>query len=341
MSEILKLQKKIVPELTEILEKRYNILRYIYYNQPIGRRTLAGNLGIGERVIRTEINVLKKQELLEIQSIGMSVTEEGKMIIDKLQDFIHALRDLSSLENRLQEILMIKKVIVVPGTFDEDQLILKDVGKIASLCINSMIKDNNIIGITGGSTMAQIAEEMPENKSKKGVLVLPARGGLGKNLETQANNISAKIAKKLGGMYKLLHVPDSLEKEALETILKIPEIREIRELIKKIDILVLGLGRADEMARRRKLSEKTIEEIMNKGAVAEAFGHYFNRDGQKVWESSTVGLSLVDFQNVENVVCIACGKKKTEAIMSIASLKSNITLILDEGVAREITRLAN
>ena len=53
LEDILKLQQKIVPELVELLEKRYNILRTIYYNQPIGRRILANNLGIGERIVRT------------------------------------------------------------------------------------------------------------------------------------------------------------------------------------------------------------------------------------------------------------------------------------------------
>ncbi|MDZ5001429.1 sugar-binding transcriptional regulator, partial [Clostridium perfringens] len=52
MQEILSLQKKIVPELVEVLEKRYNILRTIYYNQPIGRRVLANQLDLGERIVR-------------------------------------------------------------------------------------------------------------------------------------------------------------------------------------------------------------------------------------------------------------------------------------------------
>lgn len=56
LHEILELQKKIVPELVETLEKRYNVLRTIYYNQPIGRRVLANELKIGERVVRNEVS---------------------------------------------------------------------------------------------------------------------------------------------------------------------------------------------------------------------------------------------------------------------------------------------
>lgn len=341
MDELIELQKKIVPELTQILEKRYNILRNIYYKQPIGRRTLANQLDLGERVVRTELNVLKEQNLIEIKSIGMNVTKEGKIIIEKLKDFIHSLRDLKSLESKLEEILKIKRVIVVPGNFDEDKFILKDVGKTAALCIKTILKDNNIIGITGGSTMTQLANKMPVDRHNKykDVLVIPARGGLGESLETQSNNIAANLANRLGGKYKLLHVPDNINKDALDMIVQIPEVKELKGLIKKIDILTFGLGRADEMAKRRKLPEELLTKILNKGAVSEAFGYYFNKKGEIVWESSTVGLSLEDFKNVSNVVGVACGKKKGEAIMSISTLKQDMILVLDEGVGREILEL--
>ncbi len=57
MQEILDLQRKIVPELVEVLEKRYNVLRTIFYNQPIGRRMLASELNLGERIIRKKMKL--------------------------------------------------------------------------------------------------------------------------------------------------------------------------------------------------------------------------------------------------------------------------------------------
>ena len=78
VQEILELQRKIVPELVEVLEKRYNVLRTIYYNQPIGRRMLANELNLGERVVRNEIDLLKSQNLIEINTPGMTVTKDGQ-----------------------------------------------------------------------------------------------------------------------------------------------------------------------------------------------------------------------------------------------------------------------
>ncbi|WP_425448554.1 sugar-binding transcriptional regulator [Dethiothermospora halolimnae] len=339
MEKIIKLQRKIAPEVVDITIKRYNILRNILYNQPIGRRTLANNLNLGERVIRTEVNILKKQKLLEVKSMGMNITEEGKVIIKELNDFIHSLKGLTGLERELERKLHIKKVIVVPGDSDKEGITINDVGKRTSLYIKNILNDNNIIGVTGGSTMAAVANEMDYGNSKKDILVLPARGGLGINLKTQSNNIAATLAEKLGGKYKLLHMPDNIGKEALKTLQLIPEIRELLQKIKEIDILVYGIGRSDDMAERRNLAEDIIDNLNKNGAVAEAFGYYFDRNGNKIFESNTVGLSLENFKKIENVIGVACGKRKAEAIISICSLREGMTLITDEGAGKEIIKL--
>ncbi|WP_416197552.1 sugar-binding transcriptional regulator [Sporanaerobacter sp.] len=341
LNDLIELEKKIVPEIVDILEKRYDILRSIYLCQPIGRRALATQLNIGERTIRTEVAILKDQGLLNIESMGMYVTEDGKNVLEDLKDIIHNLKGLSDLEMSLEKILGVKKVIIVPGNSDEDELVLKDMGRAAAKYLRSVISSNSVIGITGGTTMAQVAEEMCQEKKGSDVLVLPARGGLGKNVEIQANSIAAKLAQKLGGNYRLLHVPDNIEEETITALLKVPEVNEFVNIMKNINVLVFGMGRADEMAKKRKSSEEKIEELIQKGAVAEAFGHYFDRYGNTVWESMTVGLSLVDFKKVDNVIGVAGGERKAEAIVSICSIKEDMVLVTDEGAAKKILDIVN
>lgn len=339
--DVILLERKIVPEMTEILEKRYNILRSIYYNQPIGRRGLASELNLGERAIRTEVNVLKDQGLLKIEAMGMSVTDEGKNIIEDLRGFIHRLKDLTNLEKNLEQMLGIEKVFIVPGDLDEDELILKDMGKTTSKYIKNILKENDILGIAGGRTMVQVAEEMTSRKGYSNVLVVPARGGLGEKVEIQASSIAARLAENLKARYKLLHIPDNISKEALETLLQVREIKETVDVINDMDILVFGIGRADEMAKRRHLPQDLIDKLISRGAVAESFGYYFNTKGEIVWETSTVGLSLVDFKKVKKAIGVAGGQKKAEAIISICALRKNMTLVIDESAAKKILELVN
>lgn len=337
--DLIEIEKKIVPEILELMEIRYNILRNIYYNQPIGRRGLAHELSTGERTIRTEVNILKEQGLLDIESMGMYITEDGKKVIDNLKDVIHRIKGISDLEKTLRDILKVEKVIIVPGNSDENGLGLKDMGKTSSIYLKKLINKDSIIGVTGGTTMAQVAEEMPLGKVADNIIVTPARGGLGKDVETQSNSIAAKLAKKLEGSYRLLHVPDDIDRVTLEAVLKISDIKEVMDLIKNMDILIFGIGRADTMAKRRQIPQDKINKLIEKGAVAEAFGHYFDIEGNEVWESLTVGLSLEDFQNIEKLIGVAGGKDKAEAIISIASLRKNMTIITDEGAAKQIIKI--
>ena len=59
MDSIINLQKKIVPELTNLLVQRYQILRQVSHEHPIGRRALAARLGLSERVLRAQVDFLK------------------------------------------------------------------------------------------------------------------------------------------------------------------------------------------------------------------------------------------------------------------------------------------
>ncbi len=339
--DLIEIERKIVPEILDMLELRYQILRNVYYNQPIGRRGIANKLNIGERTVRTEVNILKKQGLIDIGTTGMYITEDGKTVIDNLEGVIRELKGITELEKRLRSILNIKNIIIVPGDCDNNELVLKDLAKAASSYLSKVVKDEYIIGVTGGSTIAKVADEMPQGKIADNILVIPARGGLGRDVETQSNTIAAKLAKKLEGSYRLLHVPDSIDKKTLEAMLELKEVTEVIQLFDKMNVLLFGIGRADVMAMRRSLSQDQIDIILNRGAVGEAFGHYFDIKGNEVWKSLSVGIDLDVFKKVNTVIGVAGGEKKAEAIMSIASLREDMTLVMDEAAANRIIKIAN
>ena len=336
IKDIIQLQKKIVPEVLNILEKRYNILRNIHTMQPIGRRGLSNKLSIGERIIRGEVEILKDQGLIEITAAGMILTNEGKYIIDNLQEYICALRGIKDIEEKLKYKLGISEVKIVPGATDGNEYVLEDMGKLAAILIQDFINDGNIIGVTGGTTMEAVAKGIKTPSKRKNITVVPARGGIGGEVERQANTIAATMAKGLGCQYQLLHASDTLGKEALTSILKDPEIKKVINIIKSVDLLVFGIGRADDMARRRELPTSTIEKLENLQAVAEAFGYYFNKKGEIVYEMPTIGISFKDFEKISTVIGVAGGAKKADAIVSVAKLKKSMILVTDEVAALEI-----
>jgi len=85
MKQIIEVQKKLLPDLLSIMQKRYEILRYIRLMQPIGRRSLSGSLGLSERVLRSEVDFLKAQNLIHVSVAGMTLTQEGTVLLKSLE----------------------------------------------------------------------------------------------------------------------------------------------------------------------------------------------------------------------------------------------------------------
>ena len=339
MQEILDLQRKIVPELVEVLEKRYNVLRTIFYNQPIGRRMLASELNLGERVVRNEIDLLKSQNLIEINTPGMTVTKDGQHVLEGLKEFIHQIKGLNDIEESIKSFLGLKDVVIVPGNVEENPATLKELGKAAANYMKNIIKDNDIIAITGGSTIKEVVEAFPKVNNFSDVLVIPARGGMGRKVESQANYLAAALANKVNGTYKLLHIPENVSVEVLEGLLKEKQIKEVIENIHNADILIYGIGNAIHMAKKRGLAEEYISKLENLGAVGEAFGCYFNKESKVVSENTPIGININDAKKINTHIAVAAGENKVEAIIATEMNNSNAVLVTDESAGRKIAEL--
>lgn len=341
MDSIINLQKKIVPELTDLLVQRYQILRQVSHEHPIGRRALAARLGLSERVLRSQVDFLKKSGLLDFSSSGMSVTDEGADILKELADYVRKLQDISFLEKALSDTLKIGKVVILPGDSDQEDVVKREIGRTAAHILSKLLSDGkrHIVAVSGGTTMAAMAANI--TGSQPDTVVVPARGGLGDNVELQANTIATVLAQKLGASYRQLYVPDSVSEDILNSILKEDiGVRAVVDIIKQADILVHGVGRASVMARHRRLSSSIIEKLEQDGAVGEAFGQYCALDGRQVYMTNNAGLMLQDLQHIGTIIGIAGGKSKAAAILSVIRASRQDILVTDEAAAHEMLRMA-
>jgi central glycolytic genes regulator len=338
MQSLIDAQKKLLPDLLEIMQKRYQILQYIRLMQPIGRRILSTNLGISERVLRSEVQFLKEQNLIEISSAGMSLTIEGNELLKNLEDMMKEVSGLKDLENKIKNMLQIKDVIVVAGDSDLSPWVKKEMGRACIACVKERLTDKSVVAVTGGTTLAAVAEMMTPDLKQSDVLFVPARGGLGEDVKNQANTICARMAEKAMGNYRLLHVPDQLSNEAYQSMIEEPAIKEVLELIKSANIVIHGIGDAITMAKRRKTAPEDMKKIQENYAVAEAFGYYFNQEGEVVYKVKTIGIQLEDVKKVDCVIAVAGGASKAKAIKAYMKQAHHSVLITDEGAARELIR---
>ena len=90
------------------------VLRYIGINEPIGRNKLANDLGLGSGSIRSIMKALKKENLIDSNPKGHSLTDLGKKALIEFQNKIPNLSQEIELPSEIiiskyHEAILIKK----------------------------------------------------------------------------------------------------------------------------------------------------------------------------------------------------------------------------------------
>ncbi|EZH66469.1 central glycolytic genes regulator [Bacillaceae bacterium JMAK1] len=333
---LLKWQQKLQPDLMDNLIRRYHLLRYIRVSEPVGRRALAQEMDISERVLRKEVELFKNEQLLLIETQGMRLTEDGKNLLEALESSIQVLTGRTSLQAKLERALNVKRVIVAPGNSDEQDWVKKEMNR---ACVDEMIQtlgEGDVVAVAGGTTLAALATSIYPHARLSNVTFVPARGGLGEDVELQANTISADLAKQAEANYRLLHVPDQLSETAYDSLIEEPGIRELLQLIRHPRMVIHSVGDALSMATRRGTTEEHLQGLEAKNAQSEAFGYYFDHHGKIVHKERTIGLQLSDLNEEQMVITVAGGASKAKAIASYMTHRPSDLLITDEAAAKAV-----
>lgn len=115
---------------------------------------------------------------------------------------------------------------------------------------------------------------------------------------------------------------------------------ETLPFIKNAQIVLHGIGEALAMATRRKTSNEVVDKLTAQDAVGEAFGYYFNEQGEIIHKVRTIGIHLDDLEKAD-VITVAGGASKQEAISAFLKQRKSDVLITDEAVAKQLIRKEN
>ena len=328
----------LAPELTGQMYLRALALTRIASIAPVGRRLLSQQMDLPEREVRSLCDGMREDGLISCSAGGMTLTEKGGALLSEAQETVRYLGGIDELESRLKARLDVDCVCVQPGNADQNPQLLREVGRLAAHRLRSLLTDGMILTVSGGSSVAAVAEGMRGLPPVK-VHVIPARGGVGRAAETQASTLAEKFARALGGSYSALHLPDSISPAALRELVKLPEIREPLGAMHHTDLLLYGIGRADIMSRNRALPEEEVRGILRMGAAAEAVGCYFDEKGKMLFQASGVSLHEEQLRTIPLIAAVAAGPGKARAILAVLRHHRHHLLVIDEGAAREIERI--
>lgn len=336
---MLAILQKVLPEAFETMLRRYHILDVINREEPIGRRLLSERVHLTERIIRKEVDALRINRLITSSSAGMSLTIKGHDTLDELSELLESYTQFYEMEKELAKRLDIEACIIIPGNLDEDSTVLPKMANKTVEIMNRLLGNKKqIISVMGGTTLNEVANYMDSDLGKnRELLFVPARGGLGDDPMIEANVIAQRMAQQTGGQFHGLYAPEYVHEQIYQELLKEPEIKNTLQLVESASLILYSIGNPIEMAKRRGLNESTLQLLIDKKAVAEAFGEFIDKDGNIVYKLSNIGLQSSSLKKIEHIVTVAGGSKKANAIKSyLKTAPSHTWLVTDEAAANKI-----
>lgn len=228
-----------------------------------------------------------------------------------------------------------------------DKLIKKQLGAAAAKYLQRTISQNSVLGLTWGTTLQAMVDEM-QPVSAQNLHVVQTLGGVGPpEANTHAMDISRRLSQLLNSRLTLLPAPGIVESyEAKKVLLADRKVNAALNLFPKIKTAFVGIGalKTNPVLQKEssEISAKIQKELLESNAVGDIGLNFFDIDGNEVeseFQNLFIGMSLDELKKVETVVGIAGGDKKFDAIFGALNGQYVDVLITDHITANRLNSL--
>ncbi|EFM12265.1 transcriptional regulator, DeoR family [Paenibacillus curdlanolyticus YK9] len=311
-------------ERTRILVK----VSMLYYLDGLSQIEISEKLGISRPQISRMLSAAKSEGIVQI-TIKNPFSEE--------QEY----------ERALVEAFGIKNAVVIQATGEANlQSIRSQLGRASAALLDSVLKDKDIVGIMAGSGVSAVGEEL-NYFARKGLRFVPMVGGWGaEGARLHANTNTRLFGEALKSPYYQLNAPAIVgSAQARDVIAAEAEIAEVLQLARSATVAIVGIGQVSEEAaivRSGNLQERSIAQMKAMGAVANMCTSFLDSEGKILAcadEARMIGLSVQELRGIENVIAIAHGPEKVDAIRAVLRGRWVDTLVTDAETAKGVLEL--
>ena len=261
---------------------------------------------------------------------------------------IDAASNVSVLEEELEKSFGLKRAIVIENFGLSDIELKSKLGSAAAEYLLEIIKDNDIIGVSWGTTVNEVINHLPARINKEVEVVQITGGSHQLSLDLNCHDITRRLALKFDREPHLLFAPAILDsKKVNDMLMREKSIRSTFEFFDKITIALVGIGAiypriVSTLVNTGHISKEDFESLNKHNAVGDVFSHFFDINGV-ICDSSLKG-RLVAMQvgtllNVPYSIGVAGGKLKAEAILGALRGRYINILITDDTAAEKILKL--
>lgn len=288
---------------------------WYYYVENMTQQKISEKLGI------SRMRVIK---LLE------KARQNGVIQFKLRQDSAQRMR----IEQQLAEQWNLKDAFIVP-TPPDSGLLNETVALAGAMYIADRLPENAFINMGYGDTPSRILNHLA-TRTESPISVVSLTGGVSYYLPNAQSNVFNA---------KLFLIPAPLlvsSKEMNEALRSEPSVQEISRMVRLASMTVVGIGGMSDDATILKngiLSKNDFLYLSMQGAVGDILSHFINKDGQPVHtgvEERLLSTSLENLRDMDNVVGVAAGASKLEAIRAVLTGGYLDVLVTDEETAVQL-----
>jgi DNA-binding transcriptional regulator LsrR (DeoR family) len=210
-------------------------------------------------------------------------------------------------------------------------------------CLERLLTNDLTLGIGMGRTIASLLPKITPRKMDNVTIRTLAGAYEEPSRETNAYDISWRLADQLGAVVEPLHSPLIVANPATrEALLEDRLLRTVLESLDTCDMALIGLGALDRdspLVRLEYCTPDQLAELKQKGAVGEILGRFYDSNGIAIpteFDGRTIGITLAELCQIPTVVALASGELKIIPI--IGALRSGCidVLITDRPTAEAV-----
>ena len=296
----------------------------LYYQYNYNQQQIAKEIGISRPGVSRILQQAREEGIVEIK------------INDPVQSG-------TELENKLKDHYHLDKVIIVPGDNLEATAITKNLGKAAAIYLDEIIENNQVLGVSWGSTMQEFKNHIAP-RSVNNMTVVQLNGGVSRaEYDTHASEVTQKIGEAYNAVPYLLPLPAIVDSAVLKnTIISDRNITNTMNLARTAELAFFTIGSFgydSVLVKSDYFTKKEVEKLLTQGAVGDICSRIINQAGEICSEElndRTIGIGLKELKSKKYAVAVAGGQKKYSAIKAALKGKLFNVLITDSQIAKKL-----
>lgn len=248
-----------------------------------------------------------------------------------------------SLEKQLKEAFSLSDAVVVPSSPNEE-VIYENIGKGGAIYLYRIIQEGDLIGISWGKTLRRLAENLIPKDSVKDVRFVSLAGGLTVGAFMNPYNIGERLASVYQGECYYIHAPEVVDSPDLRDFYLAERVnKKTLEMAKSARLSLVGIGVAHPQLstyiKAGFIDVQDMEIIRRMGGVGDVLGQFYDLQGKILdleLHRRTIAISLQELSKMPNVIGLAGGKHKVDAILGALRGRFIKILVTDEFTAKEL-----